>query len=551
MRSILVAFFCVACCTAWTCHAARPLPSSTAIIAEIDTLASSSTVTRPPPLIWPLPAQFDRGNATVCVSRDLVLVPRDTKSELLLSACERYRLLIIGHDAHGASPRGNPAGCITRVSIYVSSKDETLQQGTDESYVLDIPAAGPDAAISAGTVYGALRALETLSQLAEYSFDSKQANIADAPWHIVDFPRFSYRGLLLDTARHFQPMEVLRHVVDSMSYAKLNVLHWHLVDSQSFPLESSAYPRLWMGAFSPTERYSRDEVAELVEYARRRGVRVVPELDIPGHAASWGVGYPELWPSPDCREPLNPVSGLAFAVISGLLDELASLFPDPLVHLGGDEVSPTCWDNSTAITEWMSAKGLNSSTLYEAFVRTGQAATLENRRQPIHWQEVFDNFGKEGLSRDVIIQAWYPLSTLASATAAGLRGIRSNSDAWYLDWLHTPWTSFYLNDPLEGLPRGPEGRAQAELVLGGEVCMWGETADFSVLLQTIWPRAAAAAERLWSPEVTTGSIGDAEPRLKRFRCEVLMERGIPAAPVLNSVARSAPEGPGSCGEQRR
>ncbi|GAB4836057.1 Beta-hexosaminidase 3 [Ancistrocladus abbreviatus] len=110
-------------------------------------------------------------------------------------------------------------------------------------------------------------------------------------------PRLPYRGLLIDTSRHYLPLPVIKSVIDSMVYAKLNVLHWHIVDTQSFPLEIPSYPKLWNGAYSTSERYTIADAAEIVSYAQKRGVNVLAEIDVPGHAASWGVGYPSLWPS--------------------------------------------------------------------------------------------------------------------------------------------------------------------------------------------------------------------------------------------------------------
>ena len=174
---------------------------------------------------------------------------------------------------------------------------------------LDIPGDASDASatLSASTVYGALRGLETLSQLVSFDFDTRAYEISGAPWAIKDAPRFQHRGLMVDTARHFLPLATLRRAVDSMAYAKLNVLHWHMVDTQSFPFEVAAAPELWTeGAFSAGERYLQEDVSALVEYARARGIRVVVEFDVPGHAASWCKGRPDVCPaSPTCLEPLN------------------------------------------------------------------------------------------------------------------------------------------------------------------------------------------------------------------------------------------------------
>ena len=120
-----------------------------------------------------------------------------------------------------------------------------------------------------------------------FDFDCGRYEVGGAPWHIADAPRFAHRGLMIDTARHFEPLAAVRAIVDSLAYAKLNVLHWHMVDIQSFPFESRSSPRLWEGAFAPSQRYTQADVAAVVEHARLRGVRVIVEFDMPGHAASW------------------------------------------------------------------------------------------------------------------------------------------------------------------------------------------------------------------------------------------------------------------------
>ena len=135
--------------------------------------------------------------------------------------------------------------------------------------------------------YGALRALETFSQLVTFDFDRGAYVVPGVPWRIHDAPRFAHRGLMIDTARHYQPLASIRKVVDSLPYAKLNVLHWHMVDTQSFPFEVKSHPKLWTAAYAPSQRYTQADVASIVEYARLRGVRAIVEFDMPGHAQSW------------------------------------------------------------------------------------------------------------------------------------------------------------------------------------------------------------------------------------------------------------------------
>merc|ERR1711966_523005 len=164
---------------------------------------------------------------------------------------------------------------------------------------------------------------------------------------------------MVDTARHYETVAALKGIVASLPYSKLNVLHWHMSDSQSFPLQSITYPKLWDGSWSQSERYTQGDVAAVVEYARERGVRVMVEFDMPGHAASWCTGYPEVCPSTSCLQPLNVASNKTFDLITGLLNEMtggqtsapgapSGLFPDDFIHLGGDEVDTSCWVKTPA-----------------------------------------------------------------------------------------------------------------------------------------------------------------------------------------------------------
>jgi hexosaminidase len=219
---------------------------------------------------------------------------------------------------------------ITSLKIVVHSDSEELQLGVDESYTLMVSKKNEQsivgaATIEANTVYGALRGLETFSQLCAFDYITKSVQIYKAPWYIQDKPRFGYRGLLIDTSRHYLPIDVIKQIIESMSFAKLNVLHWHIVDEQSFPLETPTYPNLWKGAYSRWERYTVEDASEIVRFAKMRGINVMAEVDVPGHAESWGTGYPDLWPSLSCREPLDVTKNFTFDVISGILAGLVQV----------------------------------------------------------------------------------------------------------------------------------------------------------------------------------------------------------------------------------
>ncbi|OMO99882.1 hypothetical protein CCACVL1_03565 [Corchorus capsularis] len=394
--------------------------------------------------------------------------------------------------------------------------------------------------MQAQTVYGALHGFQTFSQLCQFNFKSKVIEVNMAPWTIIDQPRFSYRGLLIDTSRHYLPLPVIKNVIDSMTYAKLNVLHWHIVDTQSFPLEIPSYPKLWDGAYSTSERYTAADAAEIVSYAQKRGINVLAEIDVPGHALSWGVGYPSLWPSKDCQQPLDVSNEFTFKVIDGILSDFSKIFEFKFVHLGGDEVNTSCWTTTPRISRWLKKKGMNESQAYEYFVLRAQDIALSHGYEIVNWEETFVNFGKK-LNPKTIVHNWLAVGLTQQVVASGLRCIVSNQEKWYLDHLDTTWEEFYLNEPLRNITN----LNQQKLVIGGEVCMWGETIDASDIEQTIWPRAAAAAERLWTPyDKLAKNPRQVTGRLAHFRC-LLNQRGVAAAP-LAGFGRSSPRGPGSC-----
>ncbi|KAL2549361.1 Beta-hexosaminidase 3 [Forsythia ovata] len=497
--------------------------------------------------IWPMPKQVNHGHGNLYLSNDFELKTDGSKYPDFSGILKDGFLRVIDvvkatHVIEANFSHFNPSLLLKGIHIVISSPSDELQHGIDESYKLNIPAQGTPlyAHIEAQTVYGALHGLQTFSQVCHFNITTRAIVVHQVPWTIIDQPRFSYRGLLIDTARHYQPLPMIKKVIDSMSYAKLNVLHWHIVDSQSFPLEIPSYPKLWDGAYSISERYTIADAAEIVSYAHTRGINVLAEIDVPGHALSWGTGYPALWPSRDCKEPLDVSNEFTFKLIDGILTDFSKIFKYKFIHLGGDEVNTGCWELTPHVSKWLQKHHLNGSGAYQYFVLRAQKIALSHGYEIINWEETFNNFGNK-LSRKTVVHNWLGSGVAQKVVAAGLRCIVSNQDVWYLDHLDTTWQDFYLNEPLTNIT---DPKQQA-LVLGGEVCMWGEHIDGSDIEQTIWPRAAAAAERLWTPyDNLPKDPAQVAGRLAHFRC-LLNQRGVAAAP-LAGPGRAAPEEPGSC-----
>ena len=377
----------------------------------------------------------------------------------------------------------------------------------DESYQLTVTAA--QATLTAVTVVGAIRGLETLLQLQDA--DSRGIFIQGA--EIRDTPRFRWRGLLLDVSRHFETVDGVKRLLDGMAMVKLNVFHWHLSDDQGFRVESKVYPRLHeLG--SDSMFYTQQEIRDIVAYAADRGIRVMPEFDVPGHSSAWFVGYPNLTvgsgPFSIARtwgtfEPtMDPTRETTYQFLDAFIGEISRLFPDKYWHVGGDEVDPKQWKGSAMIQAYMKSHGIaNEVALHTAFNKRLFAIVQKHGKIPVGWDEIF----QPDLPTSAVIQSWRSSAALAASAKAGFRGILSAP--YYIDHMKAA-ADFYLPDPL---PANTDlTPAQQELVLGGEACMWSEYVVSATRESRIWPRLAAIAERFWSP----GSVVDIADMYRRL-----------------------------------
>lgn len=374
--------------------------------------------------------------------------------------------------------------------------------GDDDSYKLEITP--KSAQLTAATSTGVLRGLATFQQLIA----SAQSGFAVPAVSIDDHARFSWRGLSLDVARHWIPLEVVERNLDAMAAVKLNVFHWHLSDDQGFRVESKVFPKL-QGEGSDGHFYTQEQIRHTVAYAAERGIRVIPEFDIPGHATSWLVGYPELASAPGpyqierkwgIFEPvIDPTRESTYRFLDRFFAEMAPLFPDPYFHIGGDEVLETQWKASPAIQQFMQANGfVSSKQLHAHFNRRVNALLMKRGKKIVGWDEILNPDMPPG----TVIQSWRGQESLAAAARGGSRGLLSFG--YYLDHM-SPASFHYANDPLSGDAKNltPE---QSSRILGGEAAMWTEYANGETVDSRLWPRLAAIAERLWSPAEQTDVI---------------------------------------------
>jgi hexosaminidase len=366
----------------------------------------------------------------------------------------------------------------------------------DESYRLTIST--QRAEIEAPNPLGAMHGLETFYQLITNTDQGWTVRAA----LIDDHPRFAWRGLHIDVSRHFIPLEVIRRNLDGMAAVKLNVFHWHLSDDQGFRMESKKFPKL-QELGSDGLYYTQAEAREIVDYARDRGIRVVPEFDIPGHATSWLVGYPELAAGPGpfqiiriwgVHDPtMDPAKPAVYEFLDGFIGEMAAAFPDAYFHIGGDEVNGKQWAaNKTDIPAFMQSHGFKTQHDLQAYFnqQIEKIVTKYGKRME-GWDEILN----PALPKDIVIQSWRGAKSLVDAARQGYQGILSSG--FYLDHIE-PASKLYGVDPLGD--QGPSMSAEErKRILGGEVCMWTEYVSAENIDSRIWPRTAAIAERFWSP----------------------------------------------------
>jgi len=384
----------------------------------------------------------------------------------------------------------------------------------DESYTLT--ASGSQVVLRAPTVVGGMRGLETLLQLV--SGDAHGFFIPGV--EIQDTPRFRWRGLLIDVGRHFEPVEVIKRELDGMAAVKMNVLHFHLSEDQGFRVESLKYPKL-QELGSDGDYYTQAQLRDIVEYAGQRGIRVVPEFDMPGHVTSWVVGYPELASGPGpytiargfgVFDPaFDPTRESTYKFIDGFMGEMVKIFPDPYWHIGGDENNGKQWAANPKIQAFMKEKQIKDAHGLQTYFNQRLLVILKKHgKRMMGWDEIF----QPGLPKEAVVHSWRGQKALFDAAKAGYDGVLSAG--YYIDLLETA-ARHYAVDPLPANSGLTE--AEAAHVLGGEATMWGEWVGPETIDSRVWPRAAAIAERFWSPR-DVNDIDDMYRRLERVSIQL-------------------------------
>jgi hexosaminidase len=454
----------------------------------------------------PLPASFEWKDGRLLLSSKFSFLVQGYPDDRLERAIARARARLAART--GLTLYEHHDAVSGTLVVRVDSAGQDIQgPAEDESYSLDIGA--EQALLHAHTVVGAMRGLETLLQL----LDSDRSGFFFPAIHIEDRPRFDWRGLLIDVSRHWEPVEVIKRMLDAMAAVKLNVFHWHLSDDQGFRVESRAFPLLHKLG-SEGLYYTQTEIRDVVAYARDRGIRVVPEFDMPGHSHSWFIGYPKLASAPGPftfkrylggdSAPFDPTRKQTYRFIDKFIGEMADLFPDTYWHVGGDEVDGTPWDTNPAIQAFGKKHGLQDHIALQLYFNQQLTRIVhKHRKRMMGWDEILNS----GLPKDAVVQSWRGPESLALAAKQGYDGILSAP--YYLDKMFTTAT-YYAGDPIS---TGSDlDAAQAAHILGGEACVWGELVFEENIESRTWPYAAAIAERLWSPR----EVNDVQDMYRRL-----------------------------------
>jgi len=461
--------------------------------------------------VMPLPAKAQQGTGSLKIDGGFTIAFAGFREARLDRAGQRF-LTQLKRETGIVLGNGPADPAKATLVVMTDHESKPIQElGEDEAYSLEVTATG--AKLHAANPLGTLHGLQTFLQLVSISPDGFVAPTVN----IQDQPRFPWRGLMIDAARHFIPISVLKRNLDGMEAVKLNVLHLHLSDNEGFRVESRKSPKLQeMG--SDGLFYSQEEIRDLITYACDRGIRIVPEFDMPGHSTSWFVGYPELASGPGPYQlerkwgvfdpAMDPTNEKTYKFLNDFLGEMAKLFPDRYLHIGGDEVNGKEWDSNPKIQEFMKSRGIkNNEGLQAYFSQRVQELVVKHGKTPIGWDEIL----VPGVSKNIVIHSWRGAEALAAAAKQGYRGILSNG--YYID---LGWSAarHYAVDPMAGAAANLTAEEKAR-ILGGEATMWSEYVNWENIDSRIWPRTSAIAERYWSPQSTT----DVAPMYARMEAE--------------------------------
>ncbi|KAG1749468.1 glycoside hydrolase family 20 protein [Suillus lakei] len=522
--------------------------------------------------LWPIPTTLQTGMTALKISPTFYFdvqiegAPADLGDAVAQSQYylenDKLGRLVVGRGANDTTALAS-AMTLSKLTLSLTSgataepisSEAVKPLGTrSEEYALTIPADGSAATLTANSTLGLYRGLTTFNQLFYYYGGVTYTLLA--PIAITDTPAYPFRGLELDTSRNYYPVSDILRTLDAMSWVKINTFHWHITDSQSFPLEVAQYPELAInGAYSPQEVYTASDVQYIVQYAASRGIDVMMEIDTPGHTAIIGATYPEYVACFDARpwsdfanEP--PAGQLRFALpevvnfTASLLTNVAKTLPSYYFSTGGDELNTNCYADDYLTQQQLNSTGMTLNGALDTFTQITHGALIAEGKTPVVWEEMVLNWNIT-LSNETIVMIWISSADAAAVVERGFRIVHAPSNYFYLDcgageWLgddpagnswcdpFKTWSEAYTFDPLANLTE-----AQYNLVLGGEQLLWSEQSGPQNVDPIVWPRAASSAEIFWSGKQPTGAalnVTEALPRLHDVRYR-MVQRGVNAIPL--------------------
>jgi hexosaminidase len=465
--------------------------------------------------LMPMPSSLQAGTGSLPVTQQFSVAFEGYREKRLDDAVSRMIRRLEKKTGMPIGPGVAKSAAEAKLVIRCTRASKAVQSvSEDESYGLTVEA--DRATLTAPNPLGILHGLETVLQLV----DVTPGGFAIPAVTIDDHPRFPWRGMLIDVSRHFMTLEAMRRNIDGMAVVKMNVLHWHLSDDQGFRVESRVLPKLQQ-AGSDGMFYTQEQIRGIIEYARERGIRVVPEFDVPGHTSSWLVAYPKLATDAVSTDLvigrhfgiydvcMDPSKEIVYPFLDQFIGEMARLFPDEYFHIGGDEVNGKQWGASAAIQTFEKAHKMPTGkegnvAIHRYFNERLQVILKKHGKKMEGWDEILN----PDLPKDIVIQSWRGQKSLAEAARGGFTGILSSG--YYLDHMDKASTH-YAVDPMSK-ECADLSEEQKKSVLGGESCMWGEYVTAENIDGRIWPRNAVIAERLWSP----ASLTDAASMYQRM-----------------------------------
>ncbi|KAJ5664637.1 hypothetical protein N7462_011450 [Penicillium macrosclerotiorum] len=504
--------------------------------------------------------------------------------EAPISSFEPFPTAAPEPSASAKAKRASTAKAIQSVQLSVIDGDADLQHGVDESYTLEVTATAGSVKITAQTVWGALHAFTTLQQLI--ISDGRGGLIIEQPVKIQDAPLYPYRGIMMDTGRNFISLQKILEQIDGMALSKLNVLHWHLDDAQSWPMEMRSYPQMTKDAYSAREVYTAADIRRVISYARSRGVRVIPEVDMPGHSSSgWRQIDPKIvacensWWSNDVWEyhtavepnpgQLDIIYPKTYDAVRNVYTELSGIFTDNWFHVGADELQPGCYNFSSYVMDWFaedSSRTYNDLAQYWLDHALPIFRSVGSHRRMMMWEDIaLGTESANDVPKDIVLQSWNNgLTNIQNLTARGYDVVVSSSDFLYLD---CGKGGFVTNDPRYDVMSNPTGdvtfnyggiggswcapyktwqriydydftsnltESQKRHVLGAEAPLWSEQVDDVTISSQFWPRAAALGELVWSGNRDASGqkrTTQLTQRLLNFR-EYLVANGVMATALV-------------------